>query len=252
MVNGSAHAEGFYQPVNDQKAMFSMALDAKHLDIKKAYQTIELFKELVPAAEQASGQVSANYKLSGTLDHEMMPVLTSLEGKGVLKAQNIQFEGYKLLGNLSKESGFEQLNDAAVPEITINSAIKNNILYLEKFKFKVKPFRLKTEGQTSLDGQLNIKMRIGLPPLGIIGIPVTIKGSSDDFKIKLGRKGPDLKEMEDDNDGLSEQDIERMTMLKDSIREGMTVDDIEKMQQRIEKVNLDSLKMKSVDTLKVN
>ena len=30
-------------------------------------------------------------------------------------------------------------------------------------------------------------MRLGLPPFGIIGIPITVKGSADDFKISLGK-----------------------------------------------------------------
>ncbi len=31
-------------------------------------------------------------------------------------------------------------------------------------------------------------MRLGLPPLGIIGIPIMVTGTQDDPKIKLGRK----------------------------------------------------------------
>ncbi|MDC7999848.1 AsmA-like C-terminal region-containing protein [Aequorivita todarodis] len=250
MVDGAAHVEGIYRPINSQKAFFSMELKATHLDIEKGYQTIELFKELVPAAAKASGRVSVDYKISGTLDNKMLPVLPSLEGNGTLTAEDVQFEGYKLLGKLSKESGFEALNDAAVSKIAINSSIDNNVLNLEQFKFKVRPFHLKTEGQTTLDGKLNLKIRIGLPPFGIIGIPVVITGSGDDMHFKLGKKAPDLKELADDEKGYSDQEIARMKMLKDSIREGMTLDEIDKMQRNIENINLDSLKTKKVDTLR--
>lgn len=251
MVDGTAHLEGFYRPIDSQNALFSMDIIAKNLDIKQGYETIELFKELVPAAEWASGNVSVNYSLLGSLDQQMRPVLPSLEGSGTLIAQNIQFEDYKLLGTLSKKSGFDALNNPAVSEITINSTIENNILELERFKFKVRPFRLRAEGQTTLDGELSLKMRLGLPPFGIIGIPIVVKGPSSNFDIKLGRKAPDLEELEGDEE-YSEDDIRRMSMLKDSIREGMTIDQIDKMQQKIERINLDSIsRTTTVDTIRI-
>ena len=40
-------------------------------------------------------------------------------------------------------------------------------------------------------------MRLGLPPLGIIGIPLVITGNKDNPKVKIGRQSEDLKETED-------------------------------------------------------
>jgi len=51
----------------------------------------------------------------------------------------------------------------------------------------------------SMDGELNIKGRIGLPPLGIIGIPFTVSGTSEDpvVKLKRDKTGKVLQEKED-------------------------------------------------------
>ncbi len=43
------------------------------------------------------------------------------------------------------------------------------------------------EGQTSFDGKLRLRMRLGLPPLGIIGIPMNVSGTQENPRIKLGR-----------------------------------------------------------------
>ena len=48
-----------------------------------------------------------------------------------------------------------------------------------------------------LDGKLNIKMRLGLPPLGIIGIPLTVTGTKDNPKVKVGKKGDEIEETKD-------------------------------------------------------
>ena len=39
-------------------------------------------------------------------------------------------------------------------------------------------------------------MRVGLPPLWIIGIPLTIKGTQEAPKVKIGKETEDLEETE--------------------------------------------------------
>ena len=68
---------------------------------------------------------------------------------------------------------------------------------IERFKFKFAGFRPRIEGTTSLDGRLNLKMRLGLPPLGIFGIPITVTGNKDNPKIKIGKETQDLEETKD-------------------------------------------------------
>ena len=40
-------------------------------------------------------------------------------------------------------------------------------------------------------------MRLGSPPFGIFGIPMTIAGNKDNPKVKLGRQTEDLEEAKD-------------------------------------------------------
>ena len=59
-------------------------------------------------------------------------------------------------------------------------------------------FRLRVQGESTFDKQLSFKMRLGLPPLGIIGIPMTVTGTSENPRVKLGRQDADsLQERED-------------------------------------------------------
>src|SRR4029077_6593556 len=91
----------------------------------------------------------------------------------------------------SSESGKTELKDPDLSKIDMKSSIKNNIITIERIKFKTGGFRIRFEGQTSFDNKVNFKMRIGLPPLGIIGIPLRVTGSSDSPKIKLGKSDSD-------------------------------------------------------------
>lgn len=127
----------------------------------------------------------------------MQPIMPSLKGDGVVSVKKVKMKGFKLLGAVSKKTGSDGINDPDLSEFDIKSSIKNNIITLQETKVKVALFRLKFSGETNFAGQLNLKMRLGLPPLGIIGIPVVITGTHENPKVKaFSKTGQDVEETE--------------------------------------------------------
>ncbi len=185
-----------YGSESTAKAFFDFDVKAENFDIKRAYDEIKMFREMATAAENAEGKVSLDYKVGGKLNGNMMPIYPSLIGGGTLSVKQVKMKGFKLFGAVSQKTGTEAIKDPDLSKVDIKTKIKNNIITIERFKFKVAGFRPRIEGTTSFDGKLNIKMRLGLPPLGIIGIPLTVTGTQDAPKVKLGRKTEDLEETE--------------------------------------------------------
>lgn len=196
IIGAIAKMDAFYKNEGNQKAYFDYKINASEFDIKRAYNEIKMFREIVTAAENAEGIVGLNYSIKGVLNNQMEPVMPSLEGKGTLSVKKVKMKGFKLLNVVSAKTENPDIKDPDISKVDIKTTIKNNIVTVERFKFKVAGFRLRFEGQTSLDGKLNLKMRIGLPPLGIIGIPIKIQGTQENPAIKLGRKSEDLEETE--------------------------------------------------------
>lgn len=187
MIDTPFSLKANYQPTSSRSALFDFEVLAKHFDIQKAYKELALFREMASAAENASGQVSLDYKLKGRLNADMFPVMPSLVGGGDLTLENIQFQGFKLFNAVAKETKTDALHDANVKNVVVKSTIKNNVITIPRTKFKMAGFRPRVEGQATLNGEMNIGMRLGLPPFGIIGIPITVKGNADDFKISVGK-----------------------------------------------------------------
>ncbi|CAI2766531.1 AsmA-like C-terminal region-containing protein [Flavobacterium collinsii] len=186
-----------YQAVTPKKANFDYAIKATDFDIKKAYNEIEVFRKMASAAEKAQGIVSLDYQLKGRLNNKMEPVYPSLVGGGTLSIKEVKVRGLKMFSAVSKQTNTESIKNPDLSKVDIKTTIKNNIMTVERFKFKFAGFRPRIEGTTSLDGKLNLKMRLGLPPLGIFGIPLTITGTQDNPKIKVGRKSQNLEETKD-------------------------------------------------------
>lgn len=186
-----------YQAITPKKANFDYGIKATDFDIKRAYNEIEVFRKMASAAEKAQGIVSLDYQLKGRLNSNMDPVYPSLVGGGTLSVKDVKIRGLKMFTAVSKETSSEAMKNPDVSKVDIKTTIKNNIMTVERFKFKFAGFRPRIEGTTSLDGKLNLKMRLGLPPLGIFGIPLTVTGTQDNPKIKLGRKTENLEETKD-------------------------------------------------------
>lgn len=188
-----------YQPVNWQSANFSFNIKGDSFDVKRAYKEIPLFREMASAAAKAEGIISLNYALSGRLNENMEAVLPSVKGKGELTLAQVKLNGLKLFSAMSKATGKDSLNNPNLKAVVLKTSINNNIVTLERTKMRIFGFRPRIEGQTSLDGKLNLRCRIGLPPLGIIGIPMTITGTADAPKVNL-RKGNAKDELPEEAD----------------------------------------------------
>ncbi len=196
IIGSNVAMDVIYGNESTNKAFFDFKVLAKEFDVKRAYNEIKMFREMASAAENAEGIVSLDYKVAGKLNNEMMPIYPSIKGGGTLSVKNVKMKGFKMFSAVSKKTGKDGIKNPDVSNVDIKSTIKNNIITIERFKFKVAGFRPRIEGTTSFDGRLNIKMRLGLPPLGIIGIPLSVTGTKDNPKVKLGRKTEDLEETE--------------------------------------------------------
>jgi AsmA protein len=200
LIGAPVLMDATYGSISPQKAYFDYHIDAKEFDIKRAYREVKLFHDMATSAANAEGIVSLDYKLSGKLNSDMKPVYPSLKGGGVLSVKKVKVKGFKLFSAVGKQTGRDSLggkND--VSKVDIKSTIANNIITIERTKMRMAGFRPRFEGQVSFDGKLNLKFRLGLPPLGIFGIPMTITGTQDKPIVHLGKgkKEDELKETEE-------------------------------------------------------
>lgn len=187
-----------YKSLTPQRAEFDYHIQAKDFDVQRAYREVKLFHDLASSAAKAQGIISLDYKLSGKLDGNMHPVYPSLKGGGVLAISKVKVKGLKLFGAVSKETN-KDVNDPDLSKVELKSTIANNLITIERTRMKISVFKLRIEGQASFDGRLNLHCRVGLPPFGVIGIPVSVTGTQDNPKVKArrGSKNDQLEETED-------------------------------------------------------
>ena len=203
LAGAGVEMNAVYKSLTAKKASFDYHIQAKDFDVQRAYREIKLFRDMATSASKAQGIISLDYQLSGRLDGNMHPVYPSLKGGGVLSVSKVKVKGLRLFSAVSQESK-KDVNDPDLSKVEIKSVINNNIITLERTRMKVGAFKLRMEGQASFSGQLNLKFRVGLPPFGVIGIPLAITGTQENPKVRAGHgsKKDELSETEDkDEDG---------------------------------------------------
>lgn len=184
-----------YQDESPITANFDVGLKVDNFSVQRAYKEIDMFREMATAAKDAQGIISIDYTIKGDFDENMNPIYPSLEGGGVINLKDVQVKNLKMFAVIGKETGAEQFNNPDMKGVDIETHIKNNLIHIDKFTFKVSVLRPSVKGTTSFNGLLDLRVRIGLPPGGWIGFPIVVTGTHEKPKIKIFSKtGQEIKE----------------------------------------------------------
>ncbi|UKT62984.1 AsmA-like C-terminal region-containing protein [Pedobacter mucosus] len=174
-----------YQNESPLTANFDLGLKVLDFDVQRAYKEIDMVKELATSAKDVNGIVSIDYKLKGDFDQNMNPIYPSLEGGGVVNLRDVEVKNLKMLSVIGDNVGADAFNNPDMKGVNIKTHIKNNLIHVEEFKFKVSVLRPSISGTTSFNGLLDILVKVGLPPAGWISIPVAVIGTAEKPKIKF-------------------------------------------------------------------
>lgn len=177
-----------YQNESPITANYDVALKVADFDVQRAYKEIDMVRELATAAKDVKGIVSLDYKLKGDFDGNMKPIYPSLEGGGNVNLRDVEVKNLKMLSAVGDNIGANAFNNPDMKGVDIETHIKNNLIHVDKFTFKVSILTPSVSGTTSFNGLLDLRIRVGLPPGGWIGFPIVVTGTHEKPKIKIFSK----------------------------------------------------------------
>ncbi|MDH6253856.1 AsmA protein [Chryseobacterium sp. H1D6B] len=188
IIGSRMNIDARYQDESPLTANYDVALKVQDFNVQRAYKEIDMVREMATAAKDVKGIVSLDYKLKGDFDKNMKPIYPSLEGGGIVNLRDVEVKNLKMLAAVGNNIGVNGFHNPDMKGVNIETHIKNNLIHVDKFTFKVSVLRPSISGTTSFNGLLDLRVRVGLPPGGWIGFPLVVTGTHDKPKIKIFSK----------------------------------------------------------------
>lgn len=188
IIGSKMNIDARYQDESPLTANYDVALKVMDFDVQRAYKEIDMVREMATAAKNVKGIVSIDYKLKGDFDRNMKPIYPSLEGGGIVNLRDVEVKNLKMLSAVGDNIGAKAFNNPDMKGVNIETHIKNNLIHVDKFTFRVSILRPSISGTTSFNGLLDLRVRIGILPGGLIGFPIVVTGTHENPKIKIFSK----------------------------------------------------------------
>jgi hypothetical protein len=135
----------------------------QNASIAKAYNTFNAVQAFAPAAKNIEGSTTTKFKLSGELKKDMTPILSSLNGNGMINVIDAIMKNNKILGKLADVTKNEALRNPTLKNTLVQAEIKEGRVHVKPFDLKTGGLVANMSGSQGLDGSLDYLMKLDLP-----------------------------------------------------------------------------------------
>lgn len=139
-LNGSIVMNGSYSTKDhSRKPHVSMEYDMKDIDVVQAFITFNSMEKLAPIAKYIKGNFSSKFKVSGNLNEDMMPDMSTFDGNGLFAVLKGSLSGFKPLDKIASALQIKELEK-------VKSFDASTIFSFEDGRVSVKPFDISPLG----------------------------------------------------------------------------------------------------------
>jgi citrate lyase gamma subunit len=144
---------------------FKMDLNLNALDIAKSFEGLKLLQALVPIAVALQGKLQTQMNLSGNLNEDLTPQLTSLMGNALAEilTAKVQPEKLPLFSKLDEQLNFLDFKDINIDHLKGKVTFKDGMAEITPFNFKVKGININVAGSHSFDNKMNYNLTLDVP-----------------------------------------------------------------------------------------
>ncbi len=208
LLDGLFTMTGFYSTENPEKPAFKFNFNVNGLSVQQAFQNFNTVQTLAPIAQNVNGKFSTDFSLGGALSSNMMPVMSTLSGGGIIELANAALKDSKIISGITSFASKSQTDEISLNNLKLNTEIKDGRLHVKPFDFKLGNIQATAQGSNGIEGDMDYTVTMNLPTgqigqalndaiaskLGksdVIGqnlqIPVKMGGAYNDPKFSLGQ-----------------------------------------------------------------
>lgn len=162
-VDGKMIVNGSYSTIKPDKPDIDFQINMKNLSIPKAYNNFAIIRNYLPLAKKTTGLLSANFRLSTTLDTKMMPIYSTMNGKGTLSTSKITINDLNSLIQVAEKLNLTEFKHLEIAGINIGFKFVDGKLVVKPTKFSYKNIDGEIEGWTGFDKSIGYTLKVKVP-----------------------------------------------------------------------------------------
>ncbi|WBX73825.1 AsmA family protein [Tenacibaculum pacificus] len=149
----------------EKTPVFNMNLRMKSFDISESFNGLDLLKSISPIATALNGKLNSDINLSGNLNSDFTPDLSSVSGKALaeLLSTKIEPKNSKALSLLNNKLSFIDLSKLDLSDIKTKLSFDKGQVSVKPFKLKYKDININVGGSHSFDQKMNYNVTLDVP-----------------------------------------------------------------------------------------
>lgn len=164
-LGGQFGMSGTYDPRDMQNPAFDFDFKINDLSISRAYENFVTVQALAPVAEKMEGTFSTNFKLNGLLGQDMVPLMESLTGRGVVELIDATLRNSETLQKAMSFTRGQQQNATAVQlkDVLLRARVEDGFVHVDPFDFSIGNIVATMSGRQGIDGALDYRVTLDVP-----------------------------------------------------------------------------------------
>ena len=145
--------------------VFDMSMGVDGFNIAESFSSLDLFKALSPIANAIQGKLNSTISLSGNLNNDLTPNLSSISGKGdaLVSAKSVSPDKVKVLSALNQNMNFVNFDELDLKDLKTSLSFENGRVNVKPFQLKYKDVTIDVSGSHGFDKSLNYVTTFNVP-----------------------------------------------------------------------------------------
>ncbi|WP_181304795.1 AsmA-like C-terminal region-containing protein [Rufibacter sp. XAAS-G3-1] len=162
-LGGQFSTTGSYDSRDLMHPKFSFGLDIKNLDFQESFNSFNTIQKLAPIARLLKGEFSSKFNLSGELGSDMMPVMSSLTGKGMIEVVEAVVANVQALAKISQLTNLKEVQNFSLKNRGFAAEIIGGNLVVKPFDFSVGDIKMTVGGTNNVSGKVDYVVALDVP-----------------------------------------------------------------------------------------
>lgn len=163
ILGGTIAMNADYDTHDTLKPVMKADFDMQNIGVKDAFNTFNTVKRLAPAAKGIDGKINAKLNYVSLLGKDMMPVINSINGTGIIKSNEITLLESKTFNQMKEVLKLGDKYGNTFRDINISFKITDGRVYVSPFDVKTGNLKMNISGDQGLDQTLNYIVKTEIP-----------------------------------------------------------------------------------------